>query len=79
MATKAERFKAEMQRAGSQKRKRKKATKPPPPLSVAGKVAPRKPKARKANSRQKAAAPLKAKQLLALISPHSRHDSAIKQ
>jgi hypothetical protein len=82
MATKAERFKSEMQRTGTGKRKPKAAASKPsrarkaafayeetPPSAVASRKSTRRGK-----NRQKAAVPLKAKQELKLISPQSRHD-----
>jgi hypothetical protein len=63
MATKAERYRYEAERSGAHPGpKPSKTTAAPPP-------------ARKRKDRQKAAAALKSKQLLALISPHHRHDA----
>jgi hypothetical protein len=72
MATKAERFRYELERSGEHK---------PPggskaPMSDGAALADgarrRKP------GRQKAAAPLKNKQLLGLLSPHNRHDHGMR-
>jgi hypothetical protein len=83
MATKAERFRYEMERSGTTRRKRKKAGSPPPTQAGAheekpsSKSAARKP-ARQKGKRQKAGAPLKNKQLLLLTSPQSRHEQGAR-
>jgi hypothetical protein len=89
MATKAERFRAEVERSKGPRPKKGAASKKgatrtassrtgrkasfaleetPPPIPASRKST------RRSKNRQKAAAALKAKQLLKLISPQSRHD-----
>jgi hypothetical protein len=90
MATKAERFRYEAERSGTSQRKNKKGgvSTPGSPAharkaSFAYEETPASTPAsrrstRKSKNRQKAAAALKGKQLLVLISPHHRHDSGAR-
>jgi hypothetical protein len=66
MATKAERFRYAAERSGGAK----KAPKAPAPKAARAKSP------RQGKERQKSAVPLKAKQLLSVIAPTSRHEAA---